>query len=87
MTLLVQVGKRGIQERMYALTARKHSYADGLRIGSYRFFFYSGDRDEPRHVHVERDDMLAKFRLDPVRLQKSGGFAGNEITPTDCGAS
>ncbi len=23
--------------------------------GPYRFFFYSGDRDEPPHVHVERE--------------------------------
>jgi len=24
-----------------------------LRIGSYRFFFYAGDRDEPQHIHAE----------------------------------
>ncbi|MDL1911606.1 DUF4160 domain-containing protein [Chloroflexi bacterium CFX6] len=23
--------------------------------GPYRFFFYSGDRDEPPHAHVERE--------------------------------
>ena len=51
-----------------------------LRIGAYRFFFYSGDRDEPPHVHVERDDMIAKFWLDPLRLQVSGGFSSKEIT-------
>jgi hypothetical protein len=45
-----------------------------LRIGPYRLFFYAGDRDEPEHVHVERDDRVAKFWLDPVRLQRSGGF-------------
>ena len=49
------------------------------RIGPYRFFFYAGDRDEPPHVHVERDDSLAKFWLDPVRLQRSGGFGSGEI--------
>ena len=49
-----------------------------LRIGPYRFFFYSGDRDEPQHVHVERDNNLAKFWLDPVRLQTSRGFSGSE---------
>ena len=42
-----------------------------LRIGPYRFFFYAGARDEPPHVHVERDRSNAKFWLDPVRLQKS----------------
>ena len=45
-----------------------------LRSGPYRVFFYSGDRDEPRHVHVEREASLAKFWLDPVRLAESGGF-------------
>ena len=50
-----------------------------LRSGQYRFFFYSGDRKEPPHVHVERDDSCAKFWLNPVRLQASGGFGRAEI--------
>lgn len=50
-----------------------------LRIGPYRFFFYASDRDEPPHIHVERDDNVAKFWLDPVRLQNSGGFSRIEI--------
>lgn len=49
------------------------------RIGPYRFFFYASDRDEPPHVHIERDDNVAKFWLDPVRLQSSGGFSRVEI--------
>jgi len=51
-----------------------------MRIGPYRLFFYAGDRDEPQHVHVERDDKVAKFWLDPVRLQRSGGFSRAEIS-------
>lgn len=50
-----------------------------LRTGTYRFYFYAGDRDEPEHVHVERDDKVAKFWLNPVRLQRSGGFGSSEI--------
>ncbi len=50
-----------------------------LRVGPYRFFFYAGDRDEPEHVHVERDDSVAKFWLDPVRLERSGGFGRSEM--------
>lgn len=46
-----------------------------LRMGPYRFFFYASDRDEPSHIHIERDDNVAKFWLDPVRLQSSGGFS------------
>jgi hypothetical protein len=50
-----------------------------LRSGPYRFFFYAGDRDEPPHVHVERDDCEAKFWLDPVRLAHSYGFLAKEV--------
>ena len=50
-----------------------------LRKGPYRFFFYAGDKDEPRHVHVERDDKIAKFWLEPVRMHSSGGFNRTEI--------
>ena len=50
-----------------------------LRSGPYRFFFYAGDRDEPAHVHVERDQSEAKFWLDPIRLERSGGFRAKEI--------
>lgn len=50
-----------------------------LRIGPYRLFFYAGDRNEPPHIHVERGDNIAKFWLNPVRLQRSGGFSRREI--------
>ena len=50
-----------------------------LRVGPHRFFFYAGDGDEPPHVHVERDDSEAKIWLDPVRLERSGGFSGKEL--------
>lgn len=50
-----------------------------LRHGPYRFFFYASDRDEPVHVHVEREEGVAKFWLDPVRLQSSGGLSRVDI--------
>ena len=50
-----------------------------FRDGPYRFFFYSCDKEEPQHVHVEREDMVAKFWLNPVRLQRSGGFSRTEV--------
>ncbi len=50
-----------------------------LRIGAYRFFFYANDRNEPYHVHVEREDKIAKFWLEPVRLETSGGFNRQEL--------
>jgi hypothetical protein len=51
-----------------------------LRVGPYRFFFYAGDRDELPHAHVERDEKVAKFWLDPIRLQSSGGLSRVEIS-------
>lgn len=50
-----------------------------LRIGPYRFFFFAGDRNELEHIHVERDDNVAKFWFIPIRLQSSGGFTRREI--------
>ncbi|MGB5157067.1 DUF4160 domain-containing protein [Desulfobacterium sp. N47] len=50
-----------------------------FRFGPYRFFFYASDHDEPHHIHVERDDKVAKYWLDPIRLQNSGGFNRLEL--------
>ena len=43
------------------------------------FFFYAGDGSEPPHVHIERESKRAKFWLDPVRMQVSGGFSAIEL--------
>lgn len=50
-----------------------------LRVRGYRFFFFSSERGEPPHVHVEKNDASAKIRLNPVVLQKSTGFKPQEI--------
>lgn len=50
-----------------------------LQVGPYRFFFYAGDRNEPTHTHVQRDDAEAKFWLSPVRLAWNRGFSGAEL--------
>jgi hypothetical protein len=50
-----------------------------LRLEGYRFFFYSSDKPEPPHIHVEHDDNTAKIWLDPVRLQDSHGFSRTDI--------
>jgi hypothetical protein len=49
------------------------------KIGPYRVFFASHDYSEPPHVHVQREDKVAKFWLDPVALQKTGGFKPKEL--------
>ena len=45
-----------------------------LRIGPYRFFFWSNESSEPPHVHVEAGDAHAKIWLAPVRLEKNDGY-------------
>ena len=37
--------------------------------------------EEQPHVHVERDENSAKFWLNPVRLQSSGGFKRMSTRP------
>jgi len=41
-----------------------------LRIGPYRFYFYSADGNEPIHIHVDRDKCTTKFWLDPLDYLK-----------------
>jgi hypothetical protein len=50
-----------------------------LRSGPYRFYFYSNERAEPPHVHVQRERFFAKFWLNPVALASSIRFASHEL--------
>jgi hypothetical protein len=50
-----------------------------LRGGPYRFYFYSHEPNEPPHVHVDRDDLSAKFWLQPVALARNLGFSPKEL--------
>lgn len=53
---------------------------DVLRIGPYRFYFWSNESSEPPHIHVKRDRSVAKFWIDPtVALAKNRGFARHEL--------
>lgn len=45
-----------------------------LRIGRYRFFFYSNEDQEPAHIHVKASEEEAKFWLNPVSLAANHGF-------------
>lgn len=50
-----------------------------LRVGPYRFYFVSHDLREPPHVHVDREDVSAKFWLDPVALAYNLGYPPREL--------
>ena len=51
-----------------------------LRTEAYRFYFYSRENNEPPHIHVERDDAVAKYWLDPVELASSARFRASELS-------
>ena len=50
-----------------------------MRIGPFRFFFFSNESGEPAHIHIQRDRMLAKFWLKPVALASSIRFPPKEL--------
>jgi len=51
-----------------------------LRVGRYRFFFFSNEGQEPPHIHVKASEDEAKFWLDTVLLAANYGFNGRELT-------
>lgn len=50
-----------------------------LRIGAYRFYFYSHQPNEPPHIHIDRDNLTAKFWLQSVGLAQNIGFPAKEL--------
>jgi len=46
-----------------------------LRIGSFRFHFYSDEGNEPPHIHAATPEGECKFWLDPVRLARNKGVS------------
>ncbi|MEO6726854.1 MAG: DUF4160 domain-containing protein [Blastocatellia bacterium] len=50
-----------------------------LRVGRYRFYFFSNERQEPPHIHIKAADDEAKFWLDPIELASYRGFNNSEL--------
>ena len=50
-----------------------------LAVEGFRFYFFSREGHEPPHVHVQKGDAEAKYRLQPVRLEFSDGFNPAEL--------
>ena len=50
-----------------------------LRVGRYRFSFFSNESEEPAHVHVKAGGDQAKFWLDPIELASNYGFNVHEL--------
>jgi hypothetical protein len=54
-----------------------------LRIGRYRFHFFSNEKNEPPHIHVKAGSDEAKFWLDPVELAANYGFNARELNEVE----
>ena len=50
-----------------------------LRLGAFRFYFFSHEPNEPPHIHVDRDAATIKVWLKPVEVARSRGFRASEI--------
>ena len=50
-----------------------------LRIGAYRFHFYSDEGNEPAHIHVATPDGECKFWLEPITIAGNKGVDPNTI--------
>lgn len=50
-----------------------------IRIGPYRFHFYSDERNEPPHIHVETADGECKFWLTPIGLARNKGVTPQSL--------
>jgi hypothetical protein len=50
-----------------------------LRVGRYRFVFFSNEGGEPTHIHVKASRDEAKFWLDPIGLAANYGFKAHEL--------
>lgn len=46
----------------------------------HRFYFYSNERDERPHIHVENAERKAKFWLSPVSLGPNNKYNQRELT-------
>lgn len=50
-----------------------------LRVGPYRFHFYSDEGQEPPHIHVRTAGGECKYWLGNVRLARSRGMKAHEL--------
>jgi hypothetical protein len=50
-----------------------------LRIGSFRFHFYSDEGAEPPHIHVRTPEGECKFWLEPIALASVKGIKPHDV--------
>jgi hypothetical protein len=50
-----------------------------LRVGGFRFHFYSDESEEPTHIHVRSASGECKFWLEPVGLAGNRGIQRHDL--------
>jgi hypothetical protein len=50
-----------------------------LRVGPYRFHFYSDESREPPHIHVRSPEGECKFWLEPIGLAQNRGISARNL--------
>jgi hypothetical protein len=50
-----------------------------LNIKGYRLFFFSNERNEPIHIHIEKAENYAKFWINPLFVAENFGFLSKEL--------
>jgi hypothetical protein len=50
-----------------------------LKIGSFRFHFYSDEGNEPPHIHVRCSNGECKFWLVPIALARNRGVSPHDL--------
>lgn len=73
------IGLRRVDDALCTVPLNSHSMPTVLRVGPYRFYFFSHEPNEPPHVHVDREDCSAKFWLTPPGLARNKGFRPLEL--------
>jgi hypothetical protein len=78
-TMLTNVEARVIGRRGPGKSSLRGRCQRSIDSVAFRFFFWSNERNEPLHIHVESGDGYAKFWLSQVSLAESGGYDGGEL--------
>ena len=56
-----------------------------LRIGAYRFHYYSDEGNEPPHIHVRTPEGDCKFWLEPsIILASNRGVRPHDLRQIEC---
>ncbi|EIC85873.1 DUF4160 domain-containing protein [Serratia sp. M24T3] len=50
-----------------------------LRIGGFRFYFYSHEPNEPAHIHIDKGCATAKIWLHNLSIASSVGYRSHEL--------